>query len=634
MELWIGAINLGLLYSFLAIGMYIAFKIFRVADLTVDGSFTTGASVSAVMLVAGVNPFLCVIAAIISGVVAGFFTGIISTKFKINSLLAGIIVMTGLYSVHLRIMGKSNVPLLGVNSINTVLLNFNPGINNELWLMLCLLAIVSLFGLLFSIFLKTDFGIVFRAVGDNKKMCSANGINTNAIFIVGTVITNGLAALSGSLVSQYQGFSDVSMGVGSIVFSLASVIIGDAIFRKDSIFIKIFGVLVGSIIFRLLIALSLYAGLNPNDLKLITAIFVLMTLAASNSILNKKTNNNNNKWKYLSQKKYMIIAIFFLFVILPITIKSIYKQNNPIYKIGLVSINDAGIYKETIIGFNNRMKELGYNNHDNIEIIEQNANGDVTTLNSIIDNFITKDVKIIIAISTQATQSALTKAKDRAIVFATVANPFSIKAGVNDSNHISNVTGVYGGMPVKDMFIYLNRIYPNGIKLGCIYDNALANSEYNVEKAKEDLVNYPKIKLTTITVSNSNEVNQNANSILNKIEGFFLVNDATVNASFESVYKASLTKNIPIFAGDVDLLPRGATFVVGFDYMQSGIQAAQLVDRIIKGEKPSEIKFEQYSKKTLGINLDMVEKLGLIIPDEILRSATITFTKGTLNKIK
>ena len=132
MELWIGAINLGLLYSFLAIGMYIAFKIFRVADLTVDGSFTTGASVSAVMLVAGVNPFICVIAAIISGVVAGFFTGIISTKFKINSLLAGIIVMTGLYSVNLRIMGKSNVPLLGVNSINTVLLNFNPGININL----------------------------------------------------------------------------------------------------------------------------------------------------------------------------------------------------------------------------------------------------------------------------------------------------------------------------------------------------------------------------------------------------------------------------------------------------------------------------------------------------------------------
>ncbi len=272
----ITAVELGLIYAIMALGVYLTFRILEFADLTVDGSFTTGAAVSAVGIVNGVNPLLATALGFASGLVAGAITGVLHTKGNIDGLLAGILTQIGLYSINLRIMGTSNLSLLRETTL------FTPMRENKLlgtWAGPAVLLPVALAVLAVMIwFLHTDLGLAMRATGDNPEMIRSFGVSTDAQKILGLALSNGLVALSGALVAQYQGFSDVGMGIGMIVAGLASVIIGQAIMGRLTIWRAATAVVLGAVLYRVVIQLALLAGLNPNDMKLISAILVILAL--------------------------------------------------------------------------------------------------------------------------------------------------------------------------------------------------------------------------------------------------------------------------------------------------------------------------------------------------------------------
>jgi len=279
MILWIGAITQGLGYAFLALGVYLTFRVLKFADMTVDGTFVTGASVTAILIINGVHPLLAMLAAILVGGLFGMLTGLIHTKFKIDPLLASILVMTGLYSINLHIMGRSNLPLMNERTIVSIVEGWNFGIPQFWIVMAAFLVVVLILRWMLVVFLKTDLGLALRATGDNPQMISAQGVNIDTTKIFGLAISNGLVAFSGSLIAQYQGFADVGMGIGVLVAGIASVIIGESVVGKKGLNLLIWGVIFGSVLFRLMIALALKAGLNPIDLKLVTAIFVFLALA-------------------------------------------------------------------------------------------------------------------------------------------------------------------------------------------------------------------------------------------------------------------------------------------------------------------------------------------------------------------
>ncbi len=273
----------GLAYSFLAIGVFITMRIYNFPDITADGSLTLGASVTAALIAAGANPYITMIIAMVLGFLAGALTGFIHTKFKINGLLAGILVTTALYTVNLRIMGRSNVPLLNVETVLTpyeTAFQDAPrwAVDFTVFLMLVVVVLAML-----SLLFKTDFGLAMRATGDNETMIAAQGVDTDLMKIFGIGLSNAFIALSGSLVCQHQGFSDISMGIGIIVFGLASVIIGETFLsitkRSFGIGVRLVGVVIGTIVFRELVAVTLSIGLSPNDFKLITALFIFVAVA-------------------------------------------------------------------------------------------------------------------------------------------------------------------------------------------------------------------------------------------------------------------------------------------------------------------------------------------------------------------
>ena len=292
MTLLLGALTIGLILSLLAMGVLISFRIFAMPDITADGSITLGAAIAAVLLVHHVNPVLATLAGALGGAVAGALTGVIHTRFKINALLAGILVMTALYSVNLHVMGRSNVPLMQARTLTTLgesvgatvfgaepldLAGWQVGPGDAAVLLLALLA-ASAMGLLLYLFFRTNLGTALRATGDNSQMIRALGANVERNIILGLALSNGLVALSGALLAQYQGFADAQMGIGMIVWGLASVIIGEALTGTRSLGLTIIGAVMGSVLFRLLVALALRWGLDPNDLKLITALFVFAAL--------------------------------------------------------------------------------------------------------------------------------------------------------------------------------------------------------------------------------------------------------------------------------------------------------------------------------------------------------------------
>lgn len=265
----INILEQGFIFAIMAIGVYITYRILDFPDLSVDGTFALGAAVTAATLIKGVNPYISLILAFISGVMAGGITGILHVKLKITNLLSGILVMIGLYSINLRIMGKANVPLF---SQNTIFSNDIPPV-----IIIALFAVLAKIAL--DLFLKTKLGFILRATGDNPQMVTSLGINIGTIKILGLMLSNGLVAVSGSMMAQYQRFSDVGMGTGIIVMGLASVILGEAIFKKASWIIPTTTAILGSILYKGSISLALNLGLPPTDLKLITCIIVIFALS-------------------------------------------------------------------------------------------------------------------------------------------------------------------------------------------------------------------------------------------------------------------------------------------------------------------------------------------------------------------
>lgn len=293
MTLVISAWTMGAILGLLAVGVYVSFRICDFSDITTDGSFTLGAAVAATLLVSGVSPLTASVASFFAGAGAGCLTGLLHTRFKIHGLLAGILVMTALYSINLHVMGKSNVPLLSTDTMGTFaeqlgLMLTDGRTTLQLWgwevstkeassLGMVSALVLGIMGLLFW-FLRTNLGTALRATGDNQQMVRALGVNVGAMITLGLALANGLVALSGALLAQYQGFADVQMGIGMIVLGLASVIMGEALVGTKQVGLALIGVLMGALLFRLLVGLALRWGLNPNDLKLITALFVFLAL--------------------------------------------------------------------------------------------------------------------------------------------------------------------------------------------------------------------------------------------------------------------------------------------------------------------------------------------------------------------
>jgi putative ABC transport system permease protein len=292
MSLVIGAMTIGFILSLLALGVYISFRIFEFPDITAEGSITLGAGVSAVLLVAGWSPVIATLFGALAGAVAGVVTGLLAMKFNVNRLLAGILTMTALYSVNLRIMGKSNVPLMNEKSLvsqaesagknlfgaaDLRVMGWEVPPRDAALILLAPLVIAAMAGILYWFF-RTHIGTAMRATGDNAKMIRAMGADDGLMTILGLALANSLIALSGALLAQYQGFADVQMGIGMVVWGLASVIIGEALVGTTQLGYAITGSIMGSVLFRLLVAMALRWGLNPNDLKLITAAFVFAAL--------------------------------------------------------------------------------------------------------------------------------------------------------------------------------------------------------------------------------------------------------------------------------------------------------------------------------------------------------------------
>ena len=292
MTLLLGALTIGLILSLLALGIYISYRVFDIADITVDGSITLGAAICAVLIVKGFPPLLATGCGFVGGMGAGMVTGLLQARFKINPLLAGILVMTGLYSVNLHVMGKSNVPLLSGRSLVTVADRLaakwfgRPEVSVFGWLvstrdlvtLFVVLMIIVLVSMALYWFFRTSLGTAMRASGENSQMVRALGVNVERYRILGLALANGLVAFSGALLAQYQGFADVQMGIGMVVWGLASVIIGESLTASRSLGLAIYGAVAGSVLFRLLVAIALRWGLNPNDLKLVTALFVFAAL--------------------------------------------------------------------------------------------------------------------------------------------------------------------------------------------------------------------------------------------------------------------------------------------------------------------------------------------------------------------
>ena len=276
-EIITGAVSLGLLWAVMTIGVYISYSVLGMADMTAEGSITMGAAIAAKVIAGGGNPYTGLLLAIPCGMAAGLVNGLLHTKLKIPSLLSGILTMTALFSINLRIMGKANLPMLQTDTIFTM---WNlPGLDKQLTILAVGFAVVLIVSVISYWFFGTEIGAAIRATGFNQHMIRANGVNTDVMIILGLLLSNGLVAISGALVAQSNGFADVGMGVGTIVIGLASVIIGEVLFGTRSFKNCLISVILGSIVYRAVIAVVLQLGMPPNDLKLFTAVLVALALS-------------------------------------------------------------------------------------------------------------------------------------------------------------------------------------------------------------------------------------------------------------------------------------------------------------------------------------------------------------------
>ncbi len=296
-----GAVAQGVLWGVMTLGVYLTFRILNIADMTCDGTFALGGSICAVLVMKNYNPYVALLFAFLTGLLAGGVTGFLHTKLKIQELLAGILSMTALYSVNIRIMGRSNTPLLGAQTVMTRLQSFFNGMSPNMASLLsgfifCVVLIVLLYW-----FCGTEIGSSLRATGNNGNMVRAMGVDTDKMKILGLMLSNGLIALSGGLVAQSQGYGDVGMGTGTLVIGLASIVLGESIFgwfaKKMPFWFTLISVVLGSIVYRIVIAVVLQLGLKSSDLKLLTSIIITVALAIpiikqqSAKFIEKKRNN-------------------------------------------------------------------------------------------------------------------------------------------------------------------------------------------------------------------------------------------------------------------------------------------------------------------------------------------------------
>ncbi len=262
------SLEIGLIYSVIAIGIYLTFRIIDFPDLTCDGSFVLGAVTSAMLVKHGYNPIIALLYSAIVGGLAGFITGILNTKLKVTNLLSGILVAFMLYSVNLRIMG--GIPNIALINQTTIFTNYNQ--------LLVLIVIVGIIWLLFSYLLMTDFGLALRSIGQNKRLAINSGVKQQQMIIIGLILSNALIGFGGALFSQHQGFADVSQGIGTVIIGLATVMIGESVLPFRSPWIMVFSCMLGSIIYRIFIAIALHSeklGLETQDLNIITGLLVI-----------------------------------------------------------------------------------------------------------------------------------------------------------------------------------------------------------------------------------------------------------------------------------------------------------------------------------------------------------------------
>lgn len=279
MNLYLTAIILGLGFASLAFGIFISMRIFNIPDITTDGSFTLGGAVTAVMLINQYSAGVAMGLSLIAGFAAGISTGFIHTRLRVNALLSGILVMTALYSINLAVMGRANIPLINLPTIYQAFSFSSNNLLNQLFITLLIAVLLLLF---INWLLQTDFGLAMRATGNNETMMRSLGTNTDRMKIIGLGIANSLVAFSGCLITQLQGFADINMGIGIVILGLGSVILGEIIpgmFNSNKIILKLTGVVIGSILFRLILAWALSIGVDPIYLKLVVALLVLVSIS-------------------------------------------------------------------------------------------------------------------------------------------------------------------------------------------------------------------------------------------------------------------------------------------------------------------------------------------------------------------
>lgn len=278
LDLVLSTVSQGLLWAIMALGVFLTFRVLDIADLSVEGTFPLGAAVAATLIDAGHSVWFAMLIALIAGCIGGTVTALLTTKLKIPALLSGILTMIGLYSVNLMIMGKANVPLLRAETVFTLSEDLF-GVSSVVATLIVGLVATTVVGVIMYWFFGTVLGTAIRATGCNPQMARAQGINTNVMVILGLLISNGLVALSGALVAQSNGFADVGMGTGTIVIGLASIIIGEVLFGTRSFKNWLISVVLGSVVYRAVIAIVLELGMPPNDLKLFTAVLVAIALS-------------------------------------------------------------------------------------------------------------------------------------------------------------------------------------------------------------------------------------------------------------------------------------------------------------------------------------------------------------------
>ena len=273
MNLIIVSVAEGILRGVMALGLFISFRILNIADLTMEGTFPLGASVAAVLITNGLNPYYATLIALLSGMVGGLITGLLITKGGIQPLLAGILTMTGLYSINLRVMGRSNISLLNQPRVTSL-----TGMNDYYSSIIIGMIVLIFFIVILYAFFLSDYGQALIATGDNERMAISLGIRTHQMKITGLMLSNGLVALSGALIAQHSGYADISMGIGTIVIALASVMIAEVTMSNIAFLPRLISLPLGAIIYRLIISGALSLGLNPNDLKFISAILLAIIM--------------------------------------------------------------------------------------------------------------------------------------------------------------------------------------------------------------------------------------------------------------------------------------------------------------------------------------------------------------------